>query len=77
MFNIHLYHINFNKTNIQKINITILHGKKNISINNNTLITLQKFFKKNYTSHTNMSQTKNNINTITMKITTNIIQHTN
>lgn len=77
MFNIRLYRVNFNKASVQKISITILRSKKNISINSNTLVTLQKFFKKNCTSHTSMSQTKNNINAVAIKITANIMQHAN
>ncbi|MCS1339053.1 hypothetical protein NX036_16895, partial [Escherichia coli] len=39
-----------------------------------TLVTLQKFFEEDCTSHTGMSQTEDNINAVAMKITADIMQ---
>ncbi|VFT07044.1 pentapeptide repeat-containing protein [Escherichia coli] len=44
-------------------------------IDSDTLVTLQKFFEEDCTSHTGMSQTEDNINAVAMKITADIMQH--
>ncbi|HGU2413436.1 TPA: pentapeptide repeat-containing protein, partial [Escherichia coli] len=44
-------------------------------INSDTLVTLQKFFEEDCTSHTGMSQTENNTHEVAMKITADIMQH--
>ncbi|ELJ7521181.1 pentapeptide repeat-containing protein, partial [Escherichia coli] len=75
MFNIRLYRVNFDEASVQGMGITILRGEENISINSDTLVTLQKFFEEDCTSHTGMSQTEDNINAVAMKITADIMQH--
>ncbi|HBD0108019.1 TPA: pentapeptide repeat-containing protein, partial [Escherichia coli] len=55
--------------------ISILRGEENIPIDSDTLVTRQKFFEEDCTSHTGMSQTEDNINAVAMKITADIMQH--
>ena len=47
---------------------------RSISINSDILVTLQKFFEEDCTSHTDMSQTEDNIHAVAMKITADIMQ---
>ncbi|HEI3465563.1 TPA: pentapeptide repeat-containing protein, partial [Escherichia coli] len=75
MFNTRLYRVNFDEANVQGMGITILREEENIPINSDTLITLQKFFEEDCTSHTGMSQTEDNIHAVAMKITAAIMQH--
>ncbi|HFO4027375.1 TPA: T3SS effector pentapeptide repeat protein EspX5, partial [Escherichia coli] len=74
MFNIRLYRVNFDEASVQGMGITILRGEENISINSDILVTLQKFFEEDCTSHTDMSQTEDNIHAVAMKITADIMQ---
>ena len=74
MFNIRLYRVNFDEASVQGMGITILRGEENISINSDTLVTLQKFFEEDCTSHTGMSQTEDNIHAVAMKITADIMR---
>ena len=55
--------------------ISILREEENIPINSDTLITLQKFFEEDCTSHTGMSQTEDNLHAVAMNITADIMQH--
>ncbi|MCV4938897.1 pentapeptide repeat-containing protein, partial [Escherichia coli] len=48
---------------------------ENIPIDSDILVTLQKFFEEDCTSHTGMSQTEDNIHAVAMKITADIMQH--
>ena len=75
MFNTRLYRVNFDEASVQGMGISILRGEENIPINSDTLVTLQKFFEEDCTSHTGMSQTEDNINAVAMKITADIMQH--
>ena len=75
MFNTRLYRVNFDEASVQGMGISILRGEENIPIDSDTLVTLQKFFEEDCTSHTGMSQTEDNINAVAMKITADIMQH--
>lgn len=75
MFNTRLYRVNFDEASVQGMGISILRGEENIPIDSDTLVTLQKFFEEDCTSHTGMSQTEDNINAAAMKITADIMQH--
>ncbi|EEQ6326621.1 TPA: T3SS effector pentapeptide repeat protein EspX5, partial [Escherichia coli] len=75
MFNTRLYRVNFDEASVQGMGISILRGEENIPINSDTLVTLQKFFEEDCTSHTGMSQTENNTHEVAMKITADIMQH--
>jgi hypothetical protein len=74
MFNTRLYRVNFDEANVQGMGISILREEENIPINSDTLITLQKFFEEDCTSHTGMSQTEDNIHAVAMKITADIMR---
>ncbi len=75
MFNTRLYRVNFDEASVRGMGISILRGEENIPIDSDTLVTLQKFFEEDCTSHTGMSQTEDNINAVAMKITADIMQH--
>lgn len=75
MFNTRLYRVNFDEASVQEWAFPFSVGRKISPLIVIPLVTLQKFFEEDCTSHTGMSQTEDNINAVAMKITADIMQH--